>query len=587
MMGMDYVLEERLGNPDLFTGRKADLAYFLGWISGIEERKSKSTALLARRKMGKTALMERLFNITFHKNGGVIPFYYEIKERDIWVVDFCVDFCLTFVYQYLAFKTRKPAYLRIFEKGNLEKAAQAAEKEGFDDLVRLISGVRAAIRDGFVDLLWETVRDAPKTIAYAQNEFIVQMIDEFQFLNAMVYWDQGKQNRAKNLAGGYLSTAESKVAPLLVSGSWVGWLMNELNLMLPARFKYRYLENMPEEEAVELVFKYSQFFEVPVTEETAYVIARHSEGSPFYMSAVIRSECPGKDLRSVDGLIRVLEFETLDDRGEIKSTWMEYLTNAFPRINERNAKHIVLYLCKHRDREVTRKELMEELKPGITEGELEERLDALVRADIIKRGKTNYDYQGVPDNIFDKVFRGVYQKEIESFDVGDITREYGEAFTELKKQYDALRGKYNYRMGYFAEYVILDQLKYRARGKNEILKSITRYLPEDFGFCKYSRVWKYHGSPEHAEEFSVDIYARSASPGDYSIIGEVKSRETRKFSKTEAIAFEKKFAAIEKTENLDRAIGFIYSRAGFTKEAEQYCKKQGIACSEDEKWLEI
>jgi AAA+ ATPase superfamily predicted ATPase len=77
---MEYALEERIGNPDLFTGRKEELAYFLKWINDIKERKSQSTAILARRKMGKTTLMERLFNITFYKNDGVIPFFYEIKR---------------------------------------------------------------------------------------------------------------------------------------------------------------------------------------------------------------------------------------------------------------------------------------------------------------------------------------------------------------------------------------------------------------------------------------------------------------------------------------------------------------------------
>jgi hypothetical protein len=52
------------------------------------ERKSQGIAMLARRKMGKTAIMERLFNITFAKNDGVIPFYYEIKEVKKWVGDF-------------------------------------------------------------------------------------------------------------------------------------------------------------------------------------------------------------------------------------------------------------------------------------------------------------------------------------------------------------------------------------------------------------------------------------------------------------------------------------------------------------------
>jgi hypothetical protein len=71
---MDYALKERIGKPELFTGRKEELAYFLKWINDIKEEKSQSTALLARRKMGKTALLERLFNITFYKNDGVIPF---------------------------------------------------------------------------------------------------------------------------------------------------------------------------------------------------------------------------------------------------------------------------------------------------------------------------------------------------------------------------------------------------------------------------------------------------------------------------------------------------------------------------------
>jgi hypothetical protein len=134
---MDYAIEERIGNPALFTGRKEELTYFLKWINDIKERKSQSVALMARRKMGKTALMQRMFNITFYKNEGVIPFYYEIKENDVWIVDFCVDFCLTFIYQYIAFKTRKTRYLRLFEKGNIEKTMQVAESEGLD----YISGV--------------------------------------------------------------------------------------------------------------------------------------------------------------------------------------------------------------------------------------------------------------------------------------------------------------------------------------------------------------------------------------------------------------------------------------------------------------
>jgi hypothetical protein len=415
---MDYALEERIGNPDLFTGRKEELDYFLKWINNIKERKSQSTAMMARRKMGKTAIMERLFNITFYKNDGVIPFYYEIKEVNMWIVDFCQDFFLTFIYQYIACKSRKKEYLDPETRSDFGKAVEIAKQEGLSYLCGIIEDAAHAVAHEKIDILWNIAREAPKTIASRQDEYIVQMIDEFQFMNAMIYRDKDLKVPADTIAGGYLSTAESKIAPLLVSGSWVGWLMNELNKMLPARFRYKYLKNMPENEASELLFKYSRFFDVPVTEETAFSLVRISEGNPFYISAVIRSDCPGKDLTSIDGLTAALEFETLDDQGLIKSSWMEYMAKAFPKINDQHAKNMVLHLSKHRDREWTRGELREALNLEMPDSDLEKKLNALVKADIINKGSSFYHYRGVNDNIFDKVFRGVYDEEIRKFDAG-------------------------------------------------------------------------------------------------------------------------------------------------------------------------
>ncbi|MCP5053278.1 MAG: hypothetical protein GY940_39295, partial [bacterium] len=430
---------------------------------------------------------------------------------------------------------------------------------------------------------------APKNIAFSRKEFIVQMVDEFQFLNAMIYRDKNLDKLQDDMAGGYLSTAESKVAPLLVSGSWVGWLMNILQAMLPSRFNYEFLENMPEDEAVEMIYKFSRYFDVPVTEETAYLMIEIAEGSPFYLSSIIRSGYRGKDLTTVKGLTDTLEFETLDNRGTIKATWMEYVSSAFKKVNGKNAKKIVLYLCRHRDREVTRQELLEELALealDIDDAELEKKLEALVKGDIISQGQTHFDYCGVRDNIFDKVFRGVYEKEIREFDVRVIREEYSEEFAKLKKQYDSLRGKHNYQKGLFVEYLLLEQLRLHGQDKNALLKSITRHLPVDFDFCEYSRVWKYDSSPEYTRRFSVDIFARAENPDHYSIIGEVKSREVKKFSRDELVVFEKKFSRLKKQENIEHAHGFIFSRAGFTKEAEDYCRRKGIACSEDERWLE-
>ena len=47
-----------------------------------------------------------------------------------------------------------------------------------------------------------------------------------------------------------------------------------------------------------------------------------------------------------------------------------------------------------------------------------------------------------------------------------------------------------------------------------------------------------------------------------------------------------KFNEVKKLEKIDRAVGFVFSRCGFTGEAEAYCHENGIACSEDIRWLE-
>ena len=133
----------------------------------------------------------------------------------------------------------------------------------------------------------------------------------------------------------------------------------------------------------------------------------------------------------------------------------------------------------------TRQEIMKELNLEMTDGELELKLKALVKADIISQGQTNFDYRGVGDNIFDKVFRGVYEKEIREFDVKIIKEEYDEALVKLKKNYYSLLGKYNCQKGYYTEYAILDQIKYQAKEKNEA----EAYCRENSIACSEDKRW--------------------------------------------------------------------------------------------------
>ena len=216
---MQIYLKEKIGNPALFTGRKRELNSLLAWVDKIKLEISKSKAIISRRKTGKSALMQRLFNIVFEQNDHVVPFYFEIKETDQWIADFSREFFFTFICQYIAFKTRKPEYFDYLD--NDEMLIEAAGKEGLDYLIKFIKHFEYSEKRGYFDLLWNIAREAPRTIAKYHDERVLQIIDEFQFINRYIYWDKEKQRRANELAGSYLHTAEYKTRLCLYLA--VGW----------------------------------------------------------------------------------------------------------------------------------------------------------------------------------------------------------------------------------------------------------------------------------------------------------------------------------------------------------------------------
>jgi hypothetical protein len=583
---MKTYLKEKIGNPELFTGRQKELNYILEWIERINQELSKSTAILSRRKTGKTALLQRIFNLVFEKNQGVVPFYFEIEEGKKWAMDFCREFFMKFIYQYIAFKTRKIEYLHVFNIVNYEKVIDIARKESLEYLVPLIESVQDCEKIESIDAMWTTVRNAPLSLAKLTNEKILQIIDEFQYFNSEIYRDKETKNRINDFAAGYMATAEYKNAPLLISGSWVGWLTNDLITMLPGRFITISLDPLPENEAIEMIRKYSDFYQIPTADHVMYLMASLCECNPFYISSIIQGSYPEKDLSATEGLLAILEFETLNPRGTIKKTWLDYFKSAISKINDHHAKHIVLYLCKHRHRFVSKKEIRDKLQLEITDDQLDQKLNALYLADMIDRGGLNYQFQAVNDNIFDKVFMGEYGSDVDDFDTKEITKAYKSISDDIQKKYRQLLGKYNQKIGLYTEYVLIDQLMYSAYQKSDMFISMTHNLAENFKFVKYERVWSYQASPVLRNNFQVDIFAR-APDEKYSIIGEVKCRSTQKFSLNEAKQFLEKCKILIQMENLDHTWvqSFVYSVNGFYKNTIHFMQKNGIAWSDSKNWL--
>ncbi len=582
---MGMYLREKIGNPEMFTGRKKELAFFLKWIEGIKKDISPSTAILSRRRNGKTALLQRLYNITFEKNSGVIPFFFDAAAGKTSALDFCQEFMAAFVYQYIAFKTRNTEYLGTAQPVMYENLIEVARMEGFDYLSDVVEDVLAASRDNRPGLAWSIARNAPRSIAGITDERIVQLIDEFQYLNTKIYWDNEKMNQADDFAAGYMNTSEYKNAPLLVTGTWIGWFQNELLTKFPGRFRLYFMEYMTEEECVEMIYNYSRLFDIPIEEATVYLMTKLCGGSIFYIASLFLSRIAGKDIAHPDGLLNAIEFETVNRQGIIKNAWMENILKDPAIPADRNAKKIVLYLCKHRNRQISRKELFSDLNLDITDAQLEQKLKSLLLSDLIEQGATNSDYQGIRDNIFDKVFRGCFQKDVQMFDDAEIFDDYKAFFERESEKYRELMEKYQCNRGYYAEYLIIKKLLEAGPKERNALKSASHNLPSDFRFISYESVWTYKFSPMYLRDIDIDIFAR-AGEHDYSIICDVKNRDTRKFSLGEAVIFSKKVESLKQIEPVHKVVSLVISLTGFSREAIDYFKEQGIAWSDDGIWLD-
>jgi hypothetical protein len=178
--------------------------------------------------------------------------------------------------------------------------------------------------------------------------------------------------------------SESKIAPMLVTGSYVGWLMMIISKYLQAgRLKqirmYPYLTN---EEGLAAVYQYAEFYNEPITNETAVQINELCLSDPFFISCVIQSEYDDKELMTSEGVINTVHYEISDRNSEMSKTWNEYLQLTLQRVNDRNAKNILLFLSEHADRDWMPSELKKELSLDLEINQIQKKLEILSEASV-------------------------------------------------------------------------------------------------------------------------------------------------------------------------------------------------------------
>ena len=461
---MQYPLSEKIGHPDLFVGRAKEFRILNEWLANIPKRLSKSRVILARRKSGKTALIQRIFNQVWSENGSVIPFYFSFDENKIWYSNLAIKYYCTFASQCISFLERDEELVKV--SLSLEEIKEYGLAKAIKLLVRdadFLLKNREIV--GSHDLMWDIASNAPNRYAAVLKRRFLVILDEFQYIAQAVYRDEKCEGQPdQTLPGSYHSLSESKIAPMLVTGSYAGWLLSIMHQYLEAgRLKpLHFSPYLAEDEGLQAVYKYAEFYRVAITNETALQINELCLADPFFINCVIQSEFEEKDLTTSEGVIQTVNYEISDNQAEMFLTWGEYLDKILEQVNNRNAKNLLLHLNKHSERYWTPPELKKELHLGLEVNDIQKELLILAKIDVIERGPSNIQFRGLEDGTLNLVLRNCLEEEIEGF-VPDYPKEFSAKLAKLEKENRSLRGKLSYYTGIVGEHLLATAFRSRKR----------------------------------------------------------------------------------------------------------------------------
>jgi hypothetical protein len=411
---MQYPLTEKIGNPELLVGREKDFRKFQKWLDRIPDRLAKSRVILARRKSGKTAFVQRIFNKLWTENGVTIPFFFDVADTKIWYQELAIKYFCAFASQYISFLERDEKLvsnhlpLEEIRKYGLANSIELFVKD-VDFLLQNQEG------GGSQGLMWDMACSAPHRFAAVYKKRFLVIIDEFQNFTQYVYPDPlFKTSPIETLAGSFHSLSESKIAPMLVTGSYVGWLLAVIRKYLEAGrlTQVHFSPYLTEEEGLQAVYKYAQFFNEPITNDTAVQINELCMSDPFFISCVIQNELDNQDLTTSAGVIERVNYEISNRRSEMSETWNEYLQLTLERVNDIHAKNILLHLSKHADRYWTPRDIKGALSLPLDINKIQKKLLILSEADMIERGVADIDFRGLQDGTLNLILRNRFEKEI-------------------------------------------------------------------------------------------------------------------------------------------------------------------------------
>ncbi|MCP4105423.1 MAG: hypothetical protein GY749_07790 [Desulfobacteraceae bacterium] len=440
---------EEMVHEDEFTDRVELLRELDQWVKAIGRMGSWSTALIAPRRIGKTVLLDRLVNTVFFKpEYQVAPFYLKMTREKKTLKKFLLEYATTFFRQYLAYCEQDPD---LFDKHtDMEEllSYKTTHNAGLMALEYIQQFMKRYNRHSSEDVLihWKDFIRVPERLGSHSGTRVAVIIDEFQDMKFCIYDmpqelfsdmnSKGSLNGpgAINLPATYNRQAQSRKAPMLVSGSAVTLIFRTvMGGPLGGRFDFKYIKPLSIPDGAILLHNTLKYYapDASITPELAVYASAQVGGHPYYLYCLVTSNCEGRNFRDEKAIDRIIRYEI--ENGKIYGFWLTHFKDNRKYINADNdselGKKIIYYFTRYNNQPVDIKAIAQKLKvPRLA---VEEKIERLYQADLVYR--TAEKFYTFNDICLMRFIKFVYGQDLEGVDKIDLSQQ--NLFNTLKGKF--------------------------------------------------------------------------------------------------------------------------------------------------------
>jgi len=564
-----------------FVNRTWELKHFWKWANGIPNaRPLRSYAMTGARRIGKTAIIHRLFNRLFNEQTKVMPIYisfapYMNRQDPINAFEFARDFFKGYLQSYLAFQYRMPELLH--QERELDDLMLLAEELDDEIILKRIgyykSGFKAAKKHALASLrgFMHQQIAVPGSLARLERIPTVVFIDEFQILTQVLHPDF---NRIIDLTNAFQHAAESRWAPLLVSGSSLTMMVHQaLGGMVAGRFRRWHLKPLKQSHAMEMVYSLGEYLDIEINTELAVAIYEYTKGYPHPIEALLNSECPSiEELPDLEALEEVVTYELGTTTGELRDYYDAQYGKYISEINGDNiTRQVLLWLTENSERFGENGIFVSEV---IAELDLEKQsaldaFDLLCKIDIVERyGRESV--KGIHDPMLRRYIRYYHTIQV-------LGGSEDEAIQVLRKEYQQRMGTLNRRVGHLAEAVVGDIL---SSFDSRTLDGETFFnVPHPVHMKLLHNLQRQTGIVLDGVPIEIDLLGEHPSSVDYPGNGawmvQVRYKE-EKTTKPDVEKFIEQVEAVRVQREYKEANRWYFSKRGFTGPALELLQEEGI-----------